>query len=139
MSILLTAVLLGLGSPAAIPGPVTPAWNAAACTDAGYAPFDMSNVRITDVSQNGPDVVITFRVELFIGDSSFPPVSNRGMIFTQLDRERGTYLAVRTRPEDDQKVAYTHLTHGPHRFLVELATASTGLRRSFGIVCFNVM
>jgi hypothetical protein len=137
MLIALAAVLLGVGSTVAIPPPVTPPWDKRTCVDAGYAPFDSTNVQVTDLALSGGDAVLRFRVERFIADPGFPAVSNRGMIFVQLDNERGAYLAVLTRTNDEQTLIYPHLDGGPHRILVELVTTYPG-RRSFATKCFNV-
>jgi hypothetical protein len=117
---LAAAPLLGA---AAIPRPAVPPWQPNAYTDSSKAQFDQPNVRISELAQNGGDVVVSFRIELFRGDPDFPDRVDRGMIFVQLDGERGAYLAVRTRPEEDSAVAFTGLAKGLHRVVIQLVSA----------------
>jgi hypothetical protein len=133
--LIVAAALLGA---AAIPPATLPPWQPNACADSAAGELDQPNVRITDLTQNGTDVVVKFRIELFAGDPDFPNRGNRGMIFVQLDNERGTYLAARTRPEEDSAVAYAGLSKGPHRVAIQLVTSADVRRRSTAIRCFTV-
>ncbi len=76
------------------------------CTDVAYAPVRRPERPITDLECRGSDVLVKFRVEHFVADPAFPNVSDRGLIYVQLDDRSATYLGTHTRPEDDVVVGY---------------------------------
>lgn len=137
MSLLIPPLLGAMLVGAAIPSATLPPWQPNACVDVSSGQLDQPNVRITEFGENRGEIIVKFRIELFRGDPAFPDRTDRGMIFVQLDAERGTYLAVRTSPEEDSAIAYTGLSKGPHRIAVQLVSAHA-TPPSTAIRCFSV-
>jgi len=135
VTILFLALALGA---TAIPGPTAiPPWRPDTCTEIAYAPFDTPNIQITALERHGSDVFVKFRAERFVADPDFPNVSDRGLIYVQLDDYPATYLGTRTRPEEDVVVAYTNLKPGRHRIAIELISAHR-TRPSVAVKCFGI-
>lgn len=81
--------------------------------------------------------MVKFRVERFTADPTFPSVSDRGLIYVQLDDRPGIYLGARTRPDEDVVVAYANLKPGRHRVAIELISGYR-TRPSVAVKCFGI-